>query len=197
MYLFQGHTQRCISFHQKQFKNIPSSVPIKVQTFLIPCPRKSINQIKKQGASNKLARDCTCKNVLYVPSLIRFYSCLHAIFIQYCNLSYAGTIWVATVIFTLGANFYSTGTIFAMIIDVWPHANWAIVANNFTTLIKIVLIDIAFDAGFLYLVSSIGGPMVLYKTLSHVLLIFINIAFNNICLSYIFIIAVMVNLSMY
>ena len=33
--------------------------------------------------------------------------------------------------------------IFTMVIDVWPCANWAMVANNFSTVIEVLLIDIA------------------------------------------------------
>ena len=42
-------------------------------------------------------------------------------------------------IFNCGANFYTTAPIFATVIYVWPHANFGIVINNLTSVIKVTL----------------------------------------------------------
>ena len=93
----------------------------------------------------------TCKDILYEYSLICSYSNLHDIFklqIFICRHN------LRTVIFFCGANFYPMGSLpplFIVLLDGWPPAIWAIVRNNLTAVIEVVLIDVALLVGFLYM----------------------------------------------
>ena len=46
--------------------------------------------------------------------------------------------------------FSHRGQIFTLVINVWPKVNWAMVTNNLTAVIEVMLIDGALDEGFLH-----------------------------------------------
>ena len=56
-------------------------------------------------------------------------------------------------------NFQPRGKFFTAVTDVWPHANWAVVTNNLTAIIEVVLIDVALVGGFLYTECTLDYEM--------------------------------------
>ena len=49
-----------------------------------------------------------------------------------------------------GRNFTLRAPNFTLITEVWPHANQAVVTNNLTVIIEVVLIDVVLIEGYLY-----------------------------------------------
>ena len=79
----------------------------------------------------------TCKNVLYTCSC-KLYTCM-------CNVFTCKNILALSdlILYPLGSK------LFTVISEVWSLANWAVVTNNLTMIVEVMLIDVILIEGFL------------------------------------------------